>query len=277
MPRKTPTPKSCRIGFLGAGKMGGAILQALLDAKMTRPSAVTVCDASAERLQQLADAFHIKPAACAADVVAASDVVFLAVKPQDLGPLLEGLPEGIRSQPLYLSIVAGRRLDWMEARLPGARVIRSMPNLGVMVGLGMTVYCGGSRARKADLRLAGRLLGSTGLACQLPEEQLDAVTALSGSGPAFLTSVLGAMVAGGVSLGLEPKIATTLAVQTMVGTAGVLAVGDMTIPSFVRSVTSAKGTTAAGLAVLEQSTMAETMKQTLAAAANRSRELSQLP
>ena len=274
--KKTPCKPGPSIGFLGAGKMGGAILRSLLKAKITRPSEIRVCDALPARSEQLSADYGIKPASAEA-VVAASDVVFLAVKPQDLTALLAPLPHEAFQKPLFISIAAGRRIAWIEERLPGARVVRAMPNLGVSAGLGMTAYCGGSRIRKMDLRLAGRLLGSTGKVCELPEDQLDAVTALSGSGPAFMAYIVQAMVEGGVALGLLEETAIALAVQTMLGTAAVLSEEPIDIGAFIRSVTSAKGTTAAGLAVLEKSALAGTMKRTLAAATRRSRELSRLP
>jgi len=274
--KMTPRKLGPAIGFLGAGKMGGAILRSLLQAKITLPSEIRVCDAMPERGEQLASDYGIKPASAEA-VIAASDVVFLAVKPQDLTALLEPLPHEMLRKPLFISIAAGRRIAWIEERLPGARVVRAMPNLGVSAGLGMTAYCGGTHVRKMDVRLAGKLLASTGKACELPEEQLDAVTALSGSGPAFMAYVVQAMVEGATALGLEEKTAVELAVQTMLGTAAVLAEAPIDIGAFIRSVTSAKGTTAAGLAVLEKSAVAGTMKRTLSAATGRSRELSRLP
>ncbi len=264
------------VGFLGAGKMGGAILVSLIKAKIVRPSSIRICDAVSARLEQLATDYGVKPAT-AAEVVAASDVVFLAVKPQDLGVLLEGIPADVASKPLYISIAAGKRIVWLEAHLPGARIIRCMPNLAVSVGLGMTAFCGGTKIKKADLRIAAKLLGSTGRALELPEEQLDAVTALSGSGPAFLAYVMQTMIDGGVALGLPEETAEVLALQTMLGTATVLTNGSTGVADFIKSVTSAKGTTAEGLAVLEKSTVSVTMKRTMAAAARRSEELSRMP
>lgn len=264
------------IGFLGAGKMGGAIMTSLIQAKITRPSGIRVCDAVPARLEQLAADFGVKPSTVA-EVVAASDVVFLAVKPQDLGALLESIPAECVAKPLFISIAAGKRVEWLEARMPRARIIRSMPNLAVSVGLGMTAFCGGTKTKKSDLRLAATLLGSTGKALELPEEQLDAVTALSGSGPAFLSYVVQAMIDGGVAIGLSAETAKVLALQTMLGTATVLANGSIGVADFIKSVTSAKGTTAEGLAVLEKSAVSGTLKRTLAAAARRSRELSRMP
>lgn len=277
--KKITKPKrtgNVSIGFLGAGKMGGAILVSLIKAKIVKPSSIRVCDAVAARLEQLATDYGVKPAT-AAEVVAASDVIFLAVKPQDLGALLDGIPAEVASKPLYISIAAGKRIEWLEAHIPQAKIIRSMPNLAVSVGLGMTAFCGGTKVKKADLRLAAKLLGSTGRALELPEEQLDAVTALSGSGPAFLAYVVQTMIDGGVALGLSEETAGVLTLQTMLGTATVLTNGSTNVADFIKSVTSAKGTTAEGLAVLEKSPISRTMKRTMAAAARRSRELSRMP
>ncbi len=270
-----PAAGRIRIGFMGCGKMGGAILDALLKAKIARPSDARVCDAVAERVAELEKTLHVR-GALAADVVRGSDVVFLAVKPQDMGAALAALPADALAGPLFISIAAGRRLAWLEERLPGARVVRVMPNLAVSAGLGMSGYCGGSRVRARDLKLAAKLLACTGMALEVPEAQMDAVTALSGSGPAFLAYALQAMIDGGVAAGLEEPVARAMGLQTMAGTAAVLAGGETGVADFIRSVTSAKGTTAAGLAVLEGSALRTTMRRTIAAAARRSRELSTL-
>lgn len=270
-PTRTPT-----IGFLGGGKMGGAIMTSLIKANIVQASLIKVCDAVPARLEQLKKECQVKTAAVD-EIVRTCDVVFLAVKPQDMGALLESIPAADVAKPLYISIAAGRQIKWLEARLPGARVIRVMPNLAVSVSLGMSGFCGGSQTRLRDMKLAAKLLGSTGKALELPEAQLDAVTALSGSGPAFLSYVLQAMIDGGVALGLTADTATELALQTMLGTATVLSTGSVGVADFIKSVTSAKGTTAEGLAVLEKSAVRSTLKRTLAAAARRSRELSKLP
>ena len=268
---KTPV-----IGFLGAGKMGEAILTSLIRAKMTVPSKIKICDAFAARVEQLRNEHRVTPSTVE-DIVATCDVVFLAVKPQDMGALLESIPAEHLGGPLFISIAAGRRIEWLEARLPGARVVRVMPNLAVSVGLGMSGFCGGTKVRAADMKLAGRLLRSTGEALELPEKQMDAVTALSGSGPAFISYALQAMIEGGVAVGLAEDTATTLALQTMLGTATVLSSGTVGVGDFIKSVTSAKGTTAEGLAVLEKSAMRGALKRAIAAATRRSGELSQLP
>lgn len=262
------------IGFLGAGKMGGAILAALSNAKIAEK--LYACDAYKPRLDELKKKYKAQPAS-ALEVIEKCDVVFLAVKPQDLEALLKSVAESkFLSRPLYISIAAGRKLEWLEALLPKAAVVRAMPNLAVAVGEGMTGYAPGSKVKKSQAALAGRLLALTGKAVQLKEEQLDAVTALSGSGPAFMAYVVQAMIDGATSLGLSEIDAKTLALQTMLGTARVLQASDAPIADFIKAVTSAKGTTAEGLAVLEKSAVKNTMKRTLSAAARRSKELSKI-
>ena len=197
------------VGFLGAGHMGGAMLRGLAAADF-RP-ALRVFDAAPGRSEALAAELGAVAASSPADLAAGCNAVVLAVRPGDLPALLAELKG---TAPLYLSIAAGRRIAWIEGRLPaGARVVRAMPNLGVSVGLGMTAYAPGSRATPDDLALAGRILSSFGRAVQLPEENLDAVTALSGSGPAFLAYALQAMADGGAALGLAPDAAALLALH----------------------------------------------------------------
>ncbi len=265
-----------KVGFMGAGKMGGAIIASLLKAKMVKPGDVFVCDASEARRKELADLLRVR-ASNVAETTDKCDVVFLAVKPQDMGAMLETIPSENLMGPLYISIAAGKKLQWLEQRLPSARVVRVMPNLAVSVGLGMSGFCKGALAKAADLKLAAKLLRCTGNAVEVPESQMDAVTALSGSGPAFISYALQAMIDGGVALGLDEKVATVLGLQTMLGTATVLSEGDIGVGEFIKAVSSAKGTTAAGLEVLEKSALRGTMKRTLAAAARRSGELSKAP
>lgn len=258
------------IGFVGAGHMGGAMLRGLAAADF-KPS-LRVFDADPARTAALAAELGAAAAASPADLVAGCDAVVLAVRPGDLPAVLAQLRG---SAPLYLSIAAGRRVRWLEERLPaGARVVRAMPNLGVSVGLGMTAYAGGSRATGEDLALAGRIFSSFGKAVRLPEENLDAVTALSGSGPAFFAQFLRAMADGGAALGLDPATAATLALQTMLGTATVLSrPGAPAVGDFIAAVATKGGTTAAGKAVLDASDLDATAAAALAAAARRAAEL----
>ena len=258
------------IGFLGAGHMGGAMLRGLAAAPF-RP-ALRVFDAAPGRAEALAAELGAVAAASPADLASGCDAGVLAVGPGDLPALLAALKD---TAPLFLSIAAGRTTAWIEERLPaGARVVRAMPNLGVSVGLGMTGYAPGARATKDDLALAGRILSSFGRAIRLPESNLDAVTALSGSGPAFFAQFLRSMAEGGAALGLAPDAAATLALQTMLGTATVLSrPGAPSVPDFIAAVATKGGTTAAGKDVLDASDLGAVCAATLAAAARRAAEL----
>ena len=264
--KDTPTT----IGFVGAGHMGGAMLRGLAAADF-KP-ALRVFDADPARTAALAAQLGATAAASPADLAAGCDAVVLAVRPADLPGVLADLRD---PAPLFLSIAAGRRIAWIEERLPaGARVVRAMPNLGVSVGLGMTAFAGGSRATEDDLALAGTILSSFGKAVRLPEEHLDAITALSGSGPAFFAQFLRSMADGGASLGLDPATAATLALQTMLGTATVLSQpGAPAVGDFISAVATKGGTTAAGKAVLDASDLDAVCAATLAAAARRAAEL----
>lgn len=262
--------------FLGAGRMGEAILAGMLRAGVASPQEIIIVEASAGRSAEIAQRYGVVVEEEVSAAVLAADAVILAVKPQELGHLLEGLSVGICRERLFISIAAGCTLAWLEERLPGARVVRAMPNLAMRVGEGMSAFCLGRLAVEDDRRVVREVLGSSGKVREIAEELFDAVTALSGSGPAFLAAVLKTFVAGAVSLGLPQEDALVLALQTFRGTAGVLAEGDESPDEFIRSVTSAKGTTAAGLEVLQSSGLEDIVRLALAAAAERSRELSRM-
>lgn len=259
--------------FLGAGQMGSAIFTGLLARGGVAPGDVTIFEARTKRAAECAERYGVRVAASAAEAVASADLVVFAVKPQDLGNLLATLDPALLARPLFLSIAAGKPLAWLEERLPGARVVRAMPNLAMRVGEGMSALCRGSRATDADVDAAAFVLGCSGKVRTLPESLFDAVTALSGSGPAFFAVVLQAFVKGAVALGMPEDAAQALALQTLVGTGRVLAEGTDSPEAFVKAVTSAKGTTEAGLNVMKASDLEAIAADTLAAAARRSAEL----
>lgn len=260
-----------KTSIIGAGHMGGAILRGL--AASGGKHELMLFDADGARAAAIAAETGAVAAADAASCAAWSDVVVLAVRPADLGGLLRRMPEG--PQPLYLSIAAGRTTRWIEQRLPpGARVVRAMPNLGASVRLGATAYARGSAATAEDAAAAATVLSSFGLAVELKERDLNAVTALSGSGPAFFAYALDAMARGGEALGLDPAVSRALAVQTMLGTATVLSRPGAPEPaSFVSSVATPGGTTAAGMDILAASDTVAVFAATLAAAARRAGEI----
>jgi pyrroline-5-carboxylate reductase len=263
-----------RVGFIGGGAMAEAILAALARAGQVRADAMAVSDSSPARRRALKRDYTAAVLPDNSAVARAAAVLFLAVKPQQLGAVLDEIAPVLAARTLVISIAAGKTLAFLEDRLPGARVIRVMPNLPAQVGDGMSVFCAGRRARPADRKTARALLGSFGRVLELPEARFDAVTALSGSGPAFFAYLLDALAEGGVAEGLSRKDALVLAEQTMLGTARLLMERGTDPRDLIEAVTSAKGTTAAGRAVLERSATARTLMRTIRAAARRSRALS---
>jgi pyrroline-5-carboxylate reductase len=263
-----------RIGFIGAGKMAEAIAGALLRSGLAAPKQIVASDVSAERRARLRRRFGIRTVAENAAVVKESSVVFLAVKPQQMDAVLQEIAPCAARRHLFISIAAGKTIARMQVLLRGARLIRVMPNMGALVGEGMSVLCAGRRATAADRRLAARLLASFGRVLELPEKTFDAVTALSGSGPAFFTYLLDAMADAAVAEGLRRADALQLAEQTMLGTARVLIEQGTDPRALIQAVASPKGTTEAGLKVLDGSDVAGVLRRTIRAAAARSRELS---
>ncbi|MGI6494567.1 MAG: pyrroline-5-carboxylate reductase [Kiritimatiellia bacterium] len=262
------------LGFLGAGKMGEALMAGALRGGVAAPASVFACDVAEARRADLAARYGIETTADPAFVAARCNTLVLAVKPQDLEALLRTVSPLLTSEHLVFSIAAGKRLEWLEALAPRSRLVRVMPNLPVQVGAGMCAYCPGARATETDCAAAERLLGCSGRVVRLEESCFDAVTALSGSGPAFFAKVMMDMASSAVAEGLPEDAARLLALQTMFGTARYLLETGQDPAAFIQAVASPKGTTAAGLDVMSESDLAEVLGRTIRAAARRSRELS---
>ena len=264
-----------KIGFIGAGKMAEAIIASLIRGKVVPAGAVFASDISEERRNHLKKTHGINTYSRNQDIIDAVDVLVLAVKPQHLDELLaEMSADGAVPEALVISIAAGKRLDYFTSNLPGSRIVRVMPNLACTVGQAMSAYCCAEEVTPQDKVNVVSILEAAGKALEVPEEQLDAVTALSGSGPAFFAYVMDCLAQGAVAEGMKREDALLLAGQTMYGTALLLMEEEMDPRDLIRNVASAKGTTAEGLGVLEASDAAEVLQSTIAAAARRSRELS---
>jgi pyrroline-5-carboxylate reductase len=263
-----------KVGFVGGGKMGEAIVANLVRSRIVQPRDIIVTEIDEERCRMLKRRHGVNVFPDAGLMLDSVDIVFLCVKPQTLDSVLSGICPRIREQHLVISIAAGKKLSRIEEQLPFARVVRVMPNLATTISEGMSVFCMGTRVTPEDRRSAVSLLSCFGQVLEMPEEQFDAVTALSGSGPAFLAYMLQAMIDGGIELGLAEKDARLLAEQTMLGTAMLLAKGEFGAEELIQSVSSPGGTTVAGLDVLGRSPLREIVARTLAAAARRSHELS---
>jgi pyrroline-5-carboxylate reductase len=264
-----------RVALIGGGKMGSALLGGLLDGGWDADElAVAEVDPDRRReLEQLFPKVRIVPSPAWA--VADADVVVVAVKPGDVAPSLQGAESSLRIDALVLSIAAGVTIATLEALAPGRPVVRAMPNTPALVGLGASAIAAGRHAGDPHLALASRLLGAVGIVVTVAEPALDAVTGLSGSGPAYIFLVAEALIEAGVLEGLPRDVAEQLVVQTLLGSATLLAQNDDGPVALRAAVTSPGGTTAAGLRELESAGVRAAILDAVTAAARRSRELGQ--
>jgi pyrroline-5-carboxylate reductase len=266
-----------RVGLLGSGKMAEAIASSLIQTGMCEPWDITACDTSEERRQLMAKQYQTIATNCPIETLRESEVLIVAVKPQDLHELLVTLKPHFTQKHVLISIVAGKTLAYLKKHAgKTTRIIRVMPNLALMVQEGMSVYCASKQAKEQDKHCVAQIFGSAGAVLELQEKHFDAVTALSGSGPAFIAYFLNAMIEGAIALKLPKDAARLLAEQTLIGAGIYLQNSGRDIQEFIQAIASPKGTTIAGLAVLEKSSLRTTITKTLKAAANRSAELSKI-
>jgi len=263
------------IGFIGAGVMARALGKGLVRGEVI-PATGLIC--SAPTLEDGQPFLDLLPGARwtadNAEVARQSDLIILAVKPQVLVEAVSSLLE-VSAGKVFLSIAAGVTIEKIRGWLdPTARVIRAMPNTPMQIGAGASVYAGGPNATAADLALADRVLSSSGQAWRVEEDQINAITALSGSGPAYVFHFLDALIRGAVSLGLPESLARDLAIQTVLGSAQLAAQSDLPPLELAAQVKSPKGTTLAGCAVLEENdALNRLMARCLAAAKDRAEAL----
>lgn len=266
-----------RVGFIGAGKMATALARGLCQAGFTSPQKIIASDVYAAARESFSSQSGGRAVESNAEVVAHSDIVILAVKPQQFREVLNEVRGKIGPQHLVISIAAGIPLATMTAALgPEARLVRVMPNTPCLVGASASAYCLGGSATREDAQLAASLLAAVGLAFELPEHQLDAVTGLSGSGPAFVCLVVEALADGGVKMGLSRDVALKLAAQTVLGTARMVLETGQHPASLKDAVASPAGTTIAGLAELERGALRGCLINAVEAATLRSRELGKI-
>jgi pyrroline-5-carboxylate reductase len=259
------------LGLIGAGNMGEALIRGAVGGGVIEPAAILACDPLAGRRAVFADL----GCGVASDFreAAKRDVILLAVKPQTFRTVAEELAACMPPAALVLSIAAGVTAASLESALPGrARVVRIMPNTPLTVGMGMSAVARGAYAGDEDAALALALFSAAGKAVEVEEALLDAVTALSGSGPAYLFHFAEALIAGGEGIGLPSGLSNMLAVQTLRGAAEMLARGGDPA-DLRRRVASPGGTTAAALAVFEDRGFVAIVEEALRAACKRGEEL----
>lgn len=261
------------VGFVGGGNMAEAMVRGLLAGSLSGER-IRVAEPVAARRRLLMRRYGVSTTADNG-AAAACDVLVLAVKPQIMDEVLAGLAGSIAANTVVVSIAAGVRLARLEAGLGGRpRVVRVMPNTPCLVGRGASVLCGGSHARPMDVRLAREMFESVGRAWTVDSEKLlDAVTGLSGSGPAYVYRFAEALIQGGVRNGLAEELAAHLAFETIAGAAQMLLQTGESPESLRAAVSSPGGTTLAGLARLDELGFVETVADGVTAATRRSREL----
>ncbi|MCL6621256.1 MAG: pyrroline-5-carboxylate reductase [Syntrophobacterales bacterium] len=263
-------PTERRLGIVGAGNLGMALVRGLLKAGWVSPEGLWVSDPDPARRREL-EALGVRPAGSNAEVLAALTII-LAVKPQMADRVLAELA-GAGSDHLFISLVAGLPLARLEEALPFARIMRAMPNTPLMVGEGVTALAPGSRATPEDLALGQELFGALGRAVVVEETHLEAVTGLSGSGPAYVAVFIEALADGGVRMGLPRALALELAAQTVRGTAALLLSQGLHPAVLKDQVASPGGTTIAGLHALEQGGFRGVVMDAVQVATWRAREL----
>lgn len=263
-----------RISFIGAGRMATALAKGMLNAGFIAPDHVSASDVSQTAREQFEAATGCRTRETNAEAVSDADVVVLAVKPQVLSDVLTELAPHLRPEQLVISIVAGVTLEALSRQCgEDQRIVRVMPNTPCLVGCGASAFARGAAATGDDADFVRQLLETVGVAFEVPERLLDAVTGLSGSGPAFVFQVIEALSDGGVRAGLPRSIAATLAAQTVLGAARlVLETGEH--PAALKdAVASPGGTTIAGLHELERGGLRAALLNAVLAAAERSGEL----
>lgn len=263
-------------GFIGAGQMARALAGGFVRAGLLRPEQIVAFDPGEEAAQQFAaEITNSRLLTSNALVVRAAQVVFVAVKPQTLPSVMQEVGGALHENQLLVSIAAGISLTRLTAGFRTSRVIRVMPNTPCLVGRGASGYALGPGATAADGELVGNLLRAVGTAFAVEERLLDAVTGLSGSGPAFVYMMIEALSDGGVRVGLPRAVATALAAQTVLGAAEmVLATGEH--PAVLKDrVASPGGTTIAGLQALENHGLRAALIEAVETATRRSVELGQ--
>src|SRR5947208_7271029 len=259
-----------RIGFIGAGQMATALARGWLAAGLTDAASLAASDPMPNARQRFQEETHVAATADNAPVVAAGDLLVLAVKPQTMKGVLDELRALLQPRHLVVSIAAGVTLKQLREGLgEGCRLVRVMPNTPCLVGASAAGYSPAETVTPEDVAVVDRLLNAVGTARRLPETLLDAVTGLSGSGPAFVAVIIEALADGGVRMGLPRDVALSLAAQTVLGSAKMILEANLHPGQLKDMVASPGGTTIAGLHALERGGLRAALMDAVEAAARR--------
>lgn len=264
-----------KLAILGTGNMAEAMIAGVLSRRILRPSQIIGFDVNRQRLQFIRKKCRIATARSAAEAVQKTDTILLSVKPQQMKELLVQIRPALSKHHLILSIAAGLDIRFFEKHLGrDMRIVRLMPNTPALLGLGATVYFANRNCGALDKKRTRTLFSAVGIACKVGKERLlDAVTGLSGSGPAFIYRFAEALVRGGIKAGLPAALSQKLAIQTLLGASTLLAESGEEPATLVKKVASKGGTTEAGLKVLKRKKFESIVGQCIATAAQRARAL----
>ncbi len=263
-----------KIGFIGTGKMGSAIIHGLTASNLIESSNIYASDIDEMALERIADKYGITPCTDNNEVVDRSDVIILAVKPQILDTVLLSIKNHVHARHLVTSIAAGTPIQFIAKHLPaGTKIIRVMPNITATVRAAPSALSIGSGVAQEDVQTAKHIFDSVGSTVIVPEDLMDAVTGLSGSGPAFVSVFIEAMTDAGVYCGLDRNTSLALAAQTVLGSAKMILETDIHPASLKDMVTSPAGTTIEGIRELEMNNVRAGVMKAVIAAVERSKEL----
>ncbi|MCD6299965.1 MAG: pyrroline-5-carboxylate reductase [Dehalococcoidales bacterium] len=263
-----------RIAFIGGGNMGEAILSAVLTKRLSTPQAISVSDISDARCQHLKQKYGVATMGDNPKAIDGADVVILAVKPQNLTGVMAGLNGQFKPNQLVLSIIAGAKIDTLRQGLNHRRIVRVMPNTPAQIGEGMSAWTATAEVSEQQKEWAGSILGAMGREIYVDDEKyIDMVTAVSGSGPAYVFLFIEALVDAALHIGLPRDIVQELVLQTVLGSGHFLQKSDKEAAELRKMVTSPGGTTAEALKVLEKGRFTELIKQAVTAAYNKAKRL----
>lgn len=261
------------IGFIGGGNMAEALVGGIIRAGILDPSDIIISEPTEKRRDYLHSTFNVRTTADNKQPAAESGTVFLAVKPLILPEVVEEISHFMVPDRLVISIAAGITLSFLESKLGNAAVIRSMPNTPALIGCGATVISPGYNVRPEMTRWAVEIFHSVGICLVLPEPHMDAVTALSGSGPAYIFRMAETMIERGEQEGIASEYVGELIKQTILGAARMMTEAGRTPEELREMVTSPGGTTEAGLKAMEEAGFEEALKKGITAAMTRAKEL----
>ncbi len=262
-----------KIAFIGAGKMAETIISGIIRSKIFSPKQIVISDIDKNRSCFIKQKFKIFAAKDNFEAAKNSDVIFLSVKPQNISEVIGSIYEAIDSKKLVVSIAAGVSLKYLRKKMPKAKIIRVMPNNPCLIGEGISAVSASKNSGKKEKEFVKSIFSLLGKVLIIDEKHLDAITGLSGSGPAFIYSAIDGMLSAGEKLGLSRQNAKVLTIQTFIGAAKTMEQADMSAQDLINQVASPKGTTIEGLKVLDKRKFKKALFDAVIAAAKRASEI----